>query len=107
MGKMIEVTDDTFDDEVIKSELPVLLDYWAEWCGPCKMITPLLEQIATEYDKKLKVCKINIDHNTSTSAKYNIKGIPTLMVFKNGDIEGTKVGSLTKSQLTEFLDDII
>jgi len=107
MSNILEVTDATFEDGVVKSDIPVLVDYWAEWCGPCKMIAPILEQIAESYAGKVKICKLNIDENTSTPAKYNIRGIPTLMVFKNGNIEATKVGALTKSQLTEFLDGIL
>ena len=98
------VTDATFEAEVLQSEQPVLVDYWAEWCGPCKMISPILDEIATEYAGKLKVAKVNIDDNQETPAKYGIRGIPTLMVFKNGNIEATKVGALSKSQLKDFLD---
>ena len=98
------VTDATFEAEVLQSEQPVLVDYWAEWCGPCKMISPILDEIATEYAGKLKVAKINIDDNQETPAKYGIRGIPTLMVFKNGNIEATKVGALSKSQLAAFID---
>ena len=101
---IINVTDSTFDDEVIKSELPVLLDYWAEWCGPCKMIAPILDDIANEYVGKIKVAKINIDDNPNTPAKFGVRGIPTLMIFKSGSIEATKVGALSKSQLSAFID---
>ncbi|WP_369600135.1 thioredoxin TrxA [Hahella sp. SMD15-11] len=101
---IINVTDDTFEQEVLKAELPVLVDYWAEWCGPCKMIAPVLEEIAEEYAGRLKVCKLNIDENEATPPKYNIRGIPTLMLFKNGNVDATKVGALSKSQLTAFLD---
>ena len=83
------VTDDTFDAEVLQSQQPVLVDYWAEWCGPCKMIAPILDEVATEYAGKLKVAKVNIDDNQATPAKYGIRGIPTLMIFKNGNIEAT------------------
>ncbi len=106
MSNIHTVTDTTFDNEVVKSDIPVLVDYWAEWCGPCKMIAPILEQIAETYAEKIKICKLNIDENTNIPAKYNIRGIPTLMLFKNGNIEGTKVGALTKSQLTEFIDTL-
>lgn len=106
MSNILEVTDATFEDEVVKSELPVLVDYWAEWCGPCKMIAPVLEHVAEAYTDKIKVCKLNIDENTNTPAKYNIRGIPTLMIFKNGNIEATKVGALTKSQLIEFVESV-
>ena len=104
---IINVTDSSFDDEVIKSELPVLLDYWAEWCGPCKMIAPILDDIANEYIGKIKVAKINIDDNPNTPAKFGVRGIPTLMIFKSGSIEATKVGALSKSQLSAFIDSTI
>ena len=98
------VTDDSFESEVLQSDLPVLVDYWAEWCGPCKMIAPILEEIVSEYDGKLKVAKLNIDENPETPPKFGIRGIPTLMLFKGGDIEATKVGALSKSQLSAFID---
>ena len=101
------VTDATFEAEVLQSEQPVLVDYWAEWCGPCKMISPILDEIATEYAGKLKVAKVNIDDNQETPAKYGIRGIPTLMLFKNGNIEATKVGALSKSQLAAFIDSAL
>ena len=101
------VTDATFEAEVLQSEQPVLVDYWAEWCGPCKMISPILDEIATEYAGKLKVAKVNIDDIQETPAKYGIRGIPTLMVFKNGNIEATKVGALSKSQLAAFIDSAL
>ena len=98
------VTDDTFESEVLQAPLPVLVDYWAEWCGPCKMIAPILEEVAQEYDGRLKIAKLNIDENQGTPPKYGIRGIPTLMLFKNGNIEAMKVGALSKSQLTAFID---
>jgi thioredoxin 1 len=101
------VTDDTFEAEVIKSSNPVLVDYWAEWCGPCKMIAPILEEIAGEYTGKVTIAKLNIDENPQTPPKYGIRGIPTLMLFKDGNVEATKVGALSKSQLTAFLDSNI
>jgi thioredoxin 1 len=101
------VTDDNFGAEVLQSEVPVLVDYWAEWCGPCKSIAPVLEAVAKEYDGRLKIAKINVDENQSTPAKFGIRGIPTLMLFKNGNVEATKVGALSKSQLTAFLDSNI
>lgn len=101
------VTDANFDAEVLQSTTPVLVDYWAEWCGPCKMIAPVLDEVANEYGDKLKVVKLNIDENQSTPPKYGIRGIPTLMLFKNGNIEATKVGALSKSQLTAFIDSHI
>ncbi len=102
-----QVTDDSFDSEVLKSDRPVLVDYWAEWCGPCKMIAPILEEVAREYDGKLKVAKLNVDDNQGTPQKYGIRGIPTLMLFKGGDIEATKVGVLSKSELKVFVDSNI
>lgn len=102
--KIAYVTDDTFEGEVINSEGTVLVDYWADWCGPCKMIAPILDEIAEEYDGKLKVAKLNIDENPNTPPKYGIRGIPTLMLFKNGNVEATKVGAVSKSQLTAFID---
>ena len=101
------VTDETFEPEVLKSETPVLVDYWAEWCGPCKSIAPLLDEVAKEYEGRLKVAKINVDENQLTPAKFGIRGIPTLMLFKNGNVEATRVGALSKSQLTAFLDSNI
>jgi len=101
------VSKDTFDDDVLKADRPVLVDYWAEWCGPCKMIAPILDEIAGEYGDRVKVCKVNVDENQETAAKYGIRGIPTLMLFKNGDLEATKVGAVSKSQLAAFLDSHI
>ena len=98
------VTDDSFDTEVIKSAQPVLVDFWAEWCGPCKMIAPILDEIATQYSGRIKVAKLNIDDNQNVPAKYGIRGIPTLMLFKNGNVEATKVGALSKSALAAFID---
>ena len=104
---IIYVTDANFEDEVLNSSDPVLVDYWAEWCGPCKMIAPILDEIASEYTGKIKVAKLNIDDNPQTPPKYGIRGIPTLMLFKNGSVEATKVGALSKSQLTAFIDSNI
>jgi thioredoxin 1 len=101
---IIHISDDTFEKEVLKAEGPVLVDYWAEWCGPCKMIAPVLEEIANEYNGKIKIAKLNIDENPATPPKYGIRGIPTLMLFKNGNVEATKVGAVSKSQLSAFLD---
>jgi len=101
---IVTITDDSFDDDVLGSDVPVLVDFWAEWCGPCKMITPLLEEIAQGYEGKLKIAKINIDDNSQTPTKFGVRGIPTLMIFKQGNVEATKVGALTKSQLTAFID---
>ncbi len=101
------VTDPTFAAEVLQSPLPVLVDYWAEWCGPCRSIAPILEEIAQAYAGRLTVAKLNVDENQQTPQKYGIRGIPTLMLFKNGNIEATKVGALSKSQLTAFIDSHI
>ena len=101
---IVHISDDSFENDVLQADLPVLVDYWAEWCGPCKMIAPILDEVATEYDGKLKVTKLNIDENNQTAPQYGIRGIPTLMIFKNGSPAATKVGALSKSQLVEFID---
>lgn len=106
-GSVVYITDTTFDEEILKSDVSVLVDYWADWCGPCKMIAPILEEIAQEYEGKIKVAKLNIDENPETPPKYGIRGIPTLMLFKDGNVEATKVGALSKSQLTAFIDSNI
>ena len=105
--KIHNVSDETFETEVLQSNVPVLVDYWAPWCGPCKMIAPILIEIAEEYGDRLKVAKLNIDENQATPPKYGIRGIPTLMLFKNGNIEATKVGQLSKAQLAAFIDSHI
>ena len=105
--KIVYLSDDSFESEVLQADLPVLVDYWADWCGPCKMIAPVLEEIAEEYDGKVKISKLNIDENSATPPKYGIRGIPTLMIFKDGNVEATKVGALSKSQLTAFIDSNI
>ncbi len=104
---VVHVTDDNFEAEVINNDGPVLVDYWAEWCGPCKMIAPILSEIAGGYEGKIKIVKLNIDENPNTPPKYGIRGIPTLMIFKGGNVEATKVGALSKSQLTAFIDSNI
>ena len=103
--KIIKLTDDKFEADVINAAGPVLVDFWAEWCGPCKMIAPILEEVATEFDGKLTVGKLNVDENNETPPKYGIRGIPTLLLFKNGNVAATKGGALSKPQLTEFLNE--
>ena len=100
----MHITDDTFEAEVLKAEQPVLVDYWAEWCGPCRMIAPILDDVAADYAGRVKICKLNVDENQATPPKYGIRGIPTLMLFRNGNVEATKVGAVSKSQLVAFLD---
>jgi thioredoxin 1 len=101
---IVHVTDETFERDVLQADRPVLVDYWAEWCGPCKMIDPILEEISEEYAGKLRIAKLNIDENPGTPPKYGIRGIPTLMLFKDGNVEATKVGAVSKSQLSAFID---
>ena len=102
--KIVHVTDASFEDEVLNSDVPVLVDFWAAWCGPCKMIAPILDDVAGEYSGKVKVCKVDVDANGDTPAKFGVRGIPTLILFKNGNAEATKVGALSKTQLTAFID---
>lgn len=104
MSNVAHVTDASFEDDVLKSEQPVLVDYWAEWCGPCKMIAPILDEVATEYNGKLTVAKLDVDGNQNTATRYGIRGVPTLMLFKDGNVVAQHVGVLSKSQLTAFLD---
>ena len=104
---IIHVTDSSFEEEVLKSDTPVLVDYWAEWCGPCKAIAPVLEEISDEYEGKLVIAKMDVDDNQQIPQKYVVRGIPTLMIFRDGDVIGTKVGQLSKSQLTAFIDSTI
>jgi len=101
---IIHVSDAEFEDVVLNADLPVLVDFWAEWCGPCKMIAPVLKEISEEYDGKIRIAKLNIDDNPATPPRYGIRGIPTLMLFKNGNVEATKVGAVSKSQLAAFID---
>ncbi|ASJ95394.1 MULTISPECIES: thioredoxin TrxA [Shewanella] len=102
--KIITLSDDSFENDVLKSDLPVLVDFWAEWCGPCKMIAPILDDVADEYAGKVTIAKLNVDQNNASPAKYGVRGIPTLLIFKNGELADTKVGALSKTQLKEFID---
>jgi thioredoxin 1 len=99
-----QTTDASFDSDVLKASTPVLVDYWAEWCGPCKMIAPILDDVSKDYSGKLRIAKMNVDENRDIPAKYGIRGIPTLMLFKDGQLAATKVGALSKAQLTAFID---
>ncbi|RWU09174.1 thioredoxin TrxA [Pseudidiomarina gelatinasegens] len=105
--KIVQLSDESFESDVLNSDKPVLVDFWAEWCGPCKMIAPILDDIANEYGDRITVGKLNVDHNNQTPPKYNIRGIPTLLLFKNGEVAGTKVGALSKAQLAEFIEQNI
>ncbi|WP_207188128.1 thioredoxin TrxA [Thiorhodovibrio winogradskyi] len=102
--KILHVTDDSFEQDVLQSTTPVLVDYWANWCAPCKMIAPILEEIADEYGERIKVAKLDIDENRAVTERFNVRGIPTLILFKNGEAEAIKVGAVSKSQLTAFID---
>ena len=105
MSLVLNITDDSFETDVLKSEIPVLIDFWAEWCGPCKVLGPIIDDLAPEFDGKVKCTKLNIDENPSTAPKYGIRGIPTLMIFKSGELNATSVGVLTKSELTNFIKE--
>jgi len=107
MSTLKHVTDDTFEADVLNASTPVLVDFWAEWCGPCKMIAPVLDELSKDYDGKVTIVKVNVDENANTPAKFGIRGIPTLLLFKNGTVMGTKVGAASKSQLAAFIDSHI
>ncbi len=104
---IVQISDASFEQDVLKAAGPVLVDFWAEWCGPCKMIAPVLEELAQEYDGKLTIAKLNIDSNIETAPRYGVRGIPTLIIFKNGEVAGTKVGALSRTQLAAFIDSVI
>lgn len=104
MSNLVNATDATFEADVLKSDLPVLVDFWADWCAPCRMITPIVEAAAQEYEGRLKVVKLDVQNNQDTAVKFQIRGIPALMIFKNGEIVGQHVGALNKAQLTQFID---
>ena len=104
---IIHISDDTFEEEVVKSTTPVMVDYWAEWCGPCKMIAPILEEVADEYVDKLKVVKLNVDDNPVTPPKFGIRGIQTLMIFRDGEVAATKIGAVSKKQLIAFVNGVV
>ena len=106
-NNLVEITDDNFDTEVLESELPVLVDFWAEWCGPCKMISPIVEEIASDYNGKVKVGKVNIDYNQQVAMTYGIRGIPALLVFKSGSVANQIVGAVPKDHITQILDEVI
>lgn len=107
MSNVIHATDATFETEAIKSDIPVLVDFWAEWCGPCRMLSPILDDISNEYSGKVKIVKVNVDECNVTASQYGVRGIPTLLLIKNGEVVGTKVGSIPKGQLTTFIDSNI
>ena len=107
MSNIVTVTDETFEQEVLASDLPVLVDFWATWCGPCKMIAPVLDELSGVYEGKVKICKVDVDVNRNSPSQYGVRGIPTLILFKQGQVEGTKVGALSRAQLTAFIDSYL
>lgn len=107
MSKVVAVTDASFEADVVKSDKPVLVDFWAEWCGPCKQLSPILDELSSELGEKIKIVKVNIDENPNTPSKYGVRGIPTMMIFKDGKLTSTKVGALPKSNLTDWIKDSI
>lgn len=107
MSNVVHSTDASFEADAVKSGVPVLVDFWAEWCGPCRMLSPILDEISTAYEGKLKIVKVNVDESSATAATYGVRGIPTLLLMKDGQVIGTKVGNLPKSQLTAFIDSNI
>jgi thioredoxin 1 len=106
-ANIAHVTDSSFEADVLQSTKPVLVDFWAEWCGPCKMIAPILEQVASHYGDRIKICKMDVDSNPETPGKFNVRGIPNLIIFKNGAVQAQKVGALSKTQLMEFIDSCL
>lgn len=104
---IVHVTDASFEEEVLNAKVPVLVDFWAAWCGPCKMIAPILDELAGQYDGKIKITKLDVDSNKEAPGKFNIRGIPTLIIFKDGNIEATKVGALSRAQLVDFIDSVL
>ena len=107
MSKPMNITDDTFEQEVLQADVPVIVDFWATWCGPCKMIAPILEEIATDYDGKVKIVKLDVDANNKTAGKYNIMSIPSLLFFKNGEVVDQVVGAIPKAQLSTRIDGVL